>query len=397
MLNTYPQFRPVYNSPSYGDYACGVKVRMFYPAGCTGEHVFVPQTLLFAVKAYLACIGRVHKLHRDADSSRLIDNLLLQLVKAPTAHVPIAMRVPNKGFLADAAELFHPDDSGVVPLGVLYKLFGQVVIIVPDLSSLISGKLSQFLVRTFRGLRLKTGSYFSSLLFKLFPLYSRRRKARGGISGMTKTQVDTDRDALPQRGIFLLDDNMQKPHFSFLQKSCARRFFALQSFALVMPEFQIHLFSAMQSGQRDFPTFFPERKDTSVILNAGCAELFRECSPFLFFRSQGSRNSPDGSNRQIGAQTELCSNLAVAQFMQFYGIVRLMLQGVLQDLIASICKGLLCLKKCLRRFLRTLQFATDRSHRHGKKSYRMSKILLTKKERQFLPALKDRVSLPSIR
>jgi hypothetical protein len=154
MLSTHPQFRPVYIGPTYRDQASSVKVRVPDPTGCTSKHVSIPKTLLSTGKAYLARIGRVHKFHRNTDSSGFIDNELLQLGKTPAADHSVFMRVPSKGFLANVCELFQPDHSGVCLYSIQNKLFGNFVILVPDSSFLISGKLSQFFVGASRCFRL---------------------------------------------------------------------------------------------------------------------------------------------------------------------------------------------------------------------------------------------------
>lgn len=396
MLNTYRQFRPVYNGPAYRDIASSIVVCMLLSTGYALKHVFRTQTLLSAFKANPAGISRVHKFYRYPNASGLIGNQLLKLIKAPARHQAISMRVPNKSSLADAAELFHPDQSGIVPLGFLNELFRKIVVIVSNSSSFVSGKCAKFFSRASGPFGLKACADFLSPLFKSLSVLTGSIKASRNVGRITKTKIDADGNPFHQRRLRFFDCDVQIPLIAPFDESSASGLLTLQSLLLIFSDIQKCFFPSLKSHQRHSEPGFPKSKNTGVVFDASWSELVGFRTPFFLLR-QGSCDSSDRTNRQISTQVTLFPNLCIGQAVKCYSIPGFCFKRFGQYQIASFGKGLSCFQKGLLSFLSNRHLATDGSNQHNSwRLYNRPKIFLTKKEQCFLPDLKDSVSALSI-
>jgi hypothetical protein len=395
MLHTYRQFRPAYNGPSYRDIACSIVIRMLLSTGFTLKYICTAQSFLPTLRAILTGICWIHQFNRDPYAFRFIRHKLLELIIAPAGDHAIAMRIPNKRLIANATKLFHPDHSGVVPLSFYNKLFRKNVVLVSDSSFFISGKLTKFFLGASSSSGLQAGSYFGTLFFKGLPRSAARDKLRRSVSRIVKTQVNSNGPSHNGNGIRIFDHNIQVPIRPSSNQSCTSRSFSPQSVFLIFSNIKKSFFTSTDCSQRDLKFFFPKSEDSGIIFNAARSKHVGLWPLFLFLR-QGIGNSPDGANNQICTQRKVLSNRGIDQLMQLYRILNLRFKCFCENYITRTCKYFSGLQIVLADFFRNFQLTANCSHTHGQKLYQKSKISLTEKERYFLPALKDWVSMPSI-
>ena len=327
---------------------CAIEIGITMPAACrigTGKAFACPLPEMQADMAHLRRIGRRNEMHHDPSVFSLVRHELPQLEEGPTIAAPAFRLLPGLlvGALADAGQVFQGEGTTGAE-GIANQVFADFVVGLALKAVFTPRQPCQ---------KLPTSAPATSGAFRGFLLYARPYTAVpitdggqvlstpvliiAGVGNVRASQVHAqDISAVSARWRLACDLDMHVVGTiaAFDQRGTGG-LLTFQAALLVRTKDGRKAFSTTQERQADGPVPCPKAEDTLIIVNGGGLERRVR---FALDLERGT-DTGNGTNSEIGRQTEACPYLAVTGMLHLHLIGGVLAPGHVGNVVAGIRKG----------------------------------------------------------
>lgn len=351
--------------PASGDISRGVYVRVKLATGWTSKDVLASHSGHSAYGAGLAGVRWVYVLDFKPGALRLVFDELLELSKRPAGHHAVEVPISYLRSFADVLELFHADNSAVVPYGLRNERLTNHMILVSNPPVFVSGQALQNAPRASRSARLKAGPDSHTCLFEVLARDSRIQFTSRGSRRIPDTKIDAHGWPVARRIVSILNDNVNTPFATLFDHDGGCWILPFERVALIRAKAQRHMDSSAHHRQGGDLIHLAIVEDASVVVDAcRLKDLRLPAAAFLKSRHHGG-DPADGSNSQVGRQRKLGSNVVVALVVQKNVIAGVQANGDFENSVTGVCKSSAGLREARRHGWRRRHRAADGSGAHG--------------------------------
>lgn len=353
--------------------------------------MFLTYTQRKTMRAGLGCKFWLYISNFDPEACRFIFNKLPQLVKRPTVQSRAEFFSCFDSF-PDVFQIFHNEGRTPVHSSLRYDLFRDAVIHVLNVAFFSAGDMPQSLFSRLRTVALKTPTHSQESISARSNRPSSKQLSCGGCSQNIFSQIYTHCIAINYRqNVGEIEDKVKKPTISFADQLSFFRISKVKESLVISADLKWNTNPPAQTKQREHSIFqrigsFIEMDRTSVFKK----HLLR---PFKRLQACcGFSNYITGHLRpQLGQRF---SQGMVAKVMQPDPVALFFRVSNGYNFITAFCEHFLELTKSFILRNAYAKLNRDGSFHRGKFTLQYCFYTITE-ERQFLPALKDWVSLPS--
>lgn len=345
-----------------------------------------------AIRTSLRSIFGTDVFHLDPRTCCLILHKLPQLIKRPTVQPGSKLFACFDPF-ADVLQIFHYNSGTTVSLSLQNDLLGNAVIDGFNMPFFSAGDIPQLLFSRLRTVALKTPSHCQ----KSISLSSKRPSSEqftcGGCGQDTFSQIHAHCLAsFHWQNIRQVENKVKKPSFPFAYKLSFFGFAAIEKTLVISADFKGYADPSAQCKQREHSIF----QRIGPLIKMDRTPLFKKQ---LFGALKGFQTSccfGDHITAHLRAKFwQRAPQRAITEVMEADAISLFSQKSNSCNFITALCEQILQLAKSF-----SLHFRYGKLNCNG--PFHKEKFILHRcfntifRERQFLPALKGWVSLPSI-